>query len=373
MKKTIGAKIKSAFDVVNGLMVVIAITGVIALLAVRYYSDHAMNVGMRLNAIGLEIQENNLLARRYEKDFLLNIKALGVTKAKEQHASKVAPAIARVKELAGEGARIATSPEDREKLLAMPPVADTYLTGFQDVVAAIERRGHVDSGAEGEFRTAAHEIEAMVKNQDKLEIALLTVRRSEKDYLLRGDESYINSTMDNVQKFKDTLRQTSLSESGKASAGKAADAYWAAFKVLVEADRAVAQKTAIYKDATHQLETVSDQVAKAGVEQSQASLASAATATWVSIVLMGVLSLGAIAAGRRYATHISGHITRPVTHLTDVAQRVSLGDLSLDVEQTCDDEIGELEESLGRLVAAVKYYQYQKQDADARSGEEVLS
>ena len=38
--------------------------------------------------------------------------------------------------------------------------------------------------------------------------------------------------------------------------------------------------------------------------------------------------------------------------LTDVAERASLGDLSLNVAHTCDDEIGDLQDSLARLVTA---------------------
>ncbi|NMB77989.1 MAG: HAMP domain-containing protein [Methanomicrobiales archaeon] len=50
-------------------------------------------------------------------------------------------------------------------------------------------------------------------------------------------------------------------------------------------------------------------------------------------------------------------ITRPIKQLTEVANNVSLGDLSnTDVEVTSDDEIGELAGSFKRMVVSVKYY-----------------
>jgi hypothetical protein len=40
-----------------------------------------------------------------------------------------------------------------------------------------------------------------------------------------------------------------------------------------------------------------------------------------------------------------------------------MGDLSLPVKHTCEDEIGDLEDSLARLVAAVKFYQSESEEA----------
>jgi methyl-accepting chemotaxis protein len=363
MKRSIGGRIRSAFGVVNGLMIVVAATGIIALVAVRHNANKAMHVGARLNAIGLEIRANNLLAGTSEKDFLLNIKAEGVQNARGQYAGKVAVAVARIEELAAEGARIAMVSADHERLQAIPATAHAYASVFADVVAAIERRGFVDTGAEGEFRKAAHRIEQEVWNVDKLQIALLTLRRSEKDYLLRGDKTYIAATVDNVRKFKATLNAAPLSEAEKVSARESADAYEAAFLALVAEDQKVAAKTAIYAESTRRLETASDEVAKAGLKESQESLASASTTAWVSILLVTLLSLGAIGAGLWYGSHIAAHITGPVRRLTDVAGRVSMGDLSLKVEHTCDDEIGDLEDSLARLVTAVKFFQAESEEA----------
>jgi HAMP domain-containing protein len=50
-------------------------------------------------------------------------------------------------------------------------------------------------------------------------------------------------------------------------------------------------------------------------------------------------------------------ITRPIKKLTEVANNVSLGDLSdTEIDITSDDEIGELAGSFKRMVVSVKYY-----------------
>ena len=76
-----------------------------------------------------------------------------------------------------------------------------------------------------------------------------------------------------------------------------------------------------------------------------------------------MLSVGVIVAGTRYGSRISTDIIRPVKRLTDVAERVSLGDLAVKVEHTTDDEIGDLEDSLARLVTAVKFFKAESEEA----------
>ena len=151
MKLSIRDKIKSAFNVVNGLMVLVAITGMVALLAVVHTANQAVSVGARLNTIGLEIQTANLEAGRFAKEFLLNIKTKGVAKARQEHAAKVAPALARIGALCLEGARVAPAGPDRERFQTIQTVVPVYAQAFADVVAAKRERGFVDTGAEGDF------------------------------------------------------------------------------------------------------------------------------------------------------------------------------------------------------------------------------
>jgi HAMP domain-containing protein len=55
------------------------------------------------------------------------------------------------------------------------------------------------------------------------------------------------------------------------------------------------------------------------------------------------------------AFFLSRSITRPVTELRDVADKVSLGDLQVTVPKSSNDEIGDLAESFQRLVVSVRF------------------
>ena len=64
----------------------------------------------------------------------------------------------------------------------------------EDVSLLPRRRGlDHESGLQGEFREIVHGLEEQFKAVDdkQAEVLLLQIRRSEKDYLLRGSEKYI--------------------------------------------------------------------------------------------------------------------------------------------------------------------------------------
>ncbi len=47
-------------------------------------------------------------------------------------------------------------------------------------------------------------------------------------------------------------------------------------------------------------------------------------------------------------------ITRPVGHITEVANQISRGDMEVSIEVTSQDEIGDLAEAIGRMRASLK-------------------
>ncbi|MBM3131869.1 MAG: HAMP domain-containing protein [Chloroflexi bacterium] len=72
------------------------------------------------------------------------------------------------------------------------------------------------------------------------------------------------------------------------------------------------------------------------------------------LILIIVLVVVAIAAPV-VAFWMSRGITRPVAQLRDVAEKVSMGDMNVNVDVKSNDEIGDLADSFGRMVAAVRF------------------
>jgi methyl-accepting chemotaxis protein len=65
-------------------------------------------------------------------------------------------------------------------------------------------------------------------------------------------------------------------------------------------------------------------------------------------------------------------ILLPVDHLKDVAENVSMGNLSMNVRRFSNDEIGDLADSFSRMVTAVRFFQSEAEAANqSRAGEAV--
>ena len=343
LKPTIGNKLRGGFGAVLLLMLTVA--------AVGTYGVSSIRGSARLNTLGLSIQARNLEARVAEKDFRLQIKTLGVAEAKRQYIGPAMSALDELRRLAQLAA--ADAGPDRGGFESIVTDATLYATELGRVVAAFERRGHVDTGAEGDFREAVHAIESDIeaKRMDKAEIAMLSLRRSEKDYLLRGGDEYIELVHDKVKTLSGLI-----GTQARHASGSPADRYRMSFDALVEADREVAAREKICKAA-------SDRLAESARVESERSIARMRQASASAMTLVVAFSALALLAGFWSSKKLSTQILGPVNHLRDVAENVSLGNLDMAVRRYSEDEIGDLSDSFGRMVAAVKFFRMEAEEA----------
>lgn len=100
-------------------------------------------------------------------------------------------------------------------------------------------------------------------------------------------------------------------------------------------------------DLSNQLLTSAQEALQADfdarTDQARTDFATYGTAAGIGIVL----ALG-------LAVFISATITRPMTHLAEVADRMSLGELDVEIDVEGDNEIGQLAESLRRMQASLR-------------------
>jgi methyl-accepting chemotaxis protein len=100
-------------------------------------------------------------------------------------------------------------------------------------------------------------------------------------------------------------------------------------------------------DHSNQLLVSATEALKADFD-ARADSARADFSTYGSAGLIGIV----IALG--LAIFISATITRPMTHLAEVADRMSLGELDVDIDVEGDNEIGQLAESLRRMQSSLR-------------------
>ena len=89
----------------------------------------------------------------------------------------------------------------KEKAARIIRSLENYQKHFNELSALFIKKGFKDLGLEGDMRKAIHFVENYAKGTNKE--MLLTLRRHEKDFLLRKDPSYIEKFDKDHTKFKD--------------------------------------------------------------------------------------------------------------------------------------------------------------------------
>jgi methyl-accepting chemotaxis protein len=138
----------------------------------------------------------------------------------------------------------------------------------------------------------------------------------------------------------------------------------------VKAGAAAAEtKAAIdaYGDAAEELHESAEDGELAGRDASQSSLERIAITSKRTVNLVVIISLVAIIAGVLVSYKLARAILRPVQHLKDVAENVSMGNLDVSVRRYSDDEIGDLADSFSRMVTAVKFFRMEAELSQAEA------
>lgn len=123
------------------------------------------------------------------------------------------------------------------------------------------------SGSEVDYadvRAAAHAMEDPLKKLFVPDVKglLLMVRRGEKDYLLRGSESYVKKTHASVAKLLDAFKKSDASLEYVEAAEKVGQAYIRSFDALVAEDARIKETISSMRASVHAIEPLVERIAK---------------------------------------------------------------------------------------------------------------
>lgn len=320
---------------VGGFSAVIALTllvGAISLLsqdysrtAVESYfgtEDRIADLALKSNAVMLK-------ARRYEKDFLLNVRELGYYEAKSRYATLVQTQMADIRQNMAAIRKLTAGQDIKGETLKVEQAADRYSDGFMQVVALHGVIGRHDNGLEGRFRNTAHVIEAKVKQyrDERLMADLLTLRRGEKDFLLRGQERYVQAFVRGTEKFRADIALSRLSAAQKAELAGLVTGYRDLFDEYVRVKTRINTEKSAYLTEVHTIEPILERLY---VHSSQTNEMTRDRVRWLTRAagwIIIIASLGATLAGLMVAFLISRDIARSVRECMDFAGRIARGEL----------------------------------------------
>lgn len=244
----------------------------------------------------------------------------------------------------------ALQPAVKEKLLAELGV---YTRTFEPYADSVLRTGNPDGG-KGPFRDAAQRIEALLDahHVSNLEASVLALRRWEKDFLLRGDESYAQRVVETARSIRAQIAASTIADADKALLTSLLRDYQRSFLVLVS-------RRAIIADLIGEMDAAANRVVPliqqnvAQADQSMASRVTEITESSQASMRRGLIVVAAaIALATLLSVMIARTIVRPVRQMAGLLDDLAFGTPTGRVPTVAGgrDEINAMGESLNALM-----------------------
>ena len=204
----------------------------------------------------LSITKTNTLlleARRNEKDFLLRKDSKYIEKFK-QTLNKSDTELNHINDLL-----ISINASDANKLLLekVSKGFQAYKNSFINVTDTETQLGlNEKSGLQGKLRSSVHKVEKQINqlNNPALLNSMLTLRRHEKDFILRKNNKYINRLDKEITYFNSLLRKTKINTKVKVSIAKNISNYQEAFHEFTNKTNQSARDINAYQSVIHDIE-----------------------------------------------------------------------------------------------------------------------
>jgi methyl-accepting chemotaxis protein len=303
----------------------------------------AQQTAMEGAHLGEAIKYDFLNARRNEKDFLIRLdEKYALAHAKTGEAVK-----SNLDGLRGHH-------DEAEVLRMVDEVAagyQSYAKQFGVVVALWKEAGLTDKdGLRGKLRDSVHQVETKLKDAGDLTLAnlMLTMRRHEKDFLLREDPKYVEDLGKRREEFARALESSSLSD--KAAVAALMDSYVADFNkvasIVLGLKEANKKLSDIYAATEPQLEKLIED----GEEDYATALAEARSITTGAFrtMMTAMIVVAVVVVG--LAMLIGRGIAGPIGRMTEAMGRLAEGDLAVQVPGR------EMSNEIGRMAAAVQVF-----------------
>lgn len=262
------------------------------------------------------IEVSLLNARQSEKDFLLQHKKSDAqTTLNKIHSTQKIIALLTDRNPASEN----TAQQIHQYL-------KQYLEHFQQVVESWEKKGlDENSGLQGSFRNAVHALEAMADSlqDDKIYLEILQLRRREKDYLLRGDQQYVEYTASIIQGIETRVNSSHFSTADKTQFLTLLKNYQRDFMALVEQNKHIIDVVKkMESSAIHVSQLISKNVISSNKDMAQKS-DEIKHSSLERVTYMWWLALLASLSGALLAIGITSKIVKPLRKMSILLEELT--------------------------------------------------
>ncbi len=326
---------------------------VVAAIYMRGQAQQAAAIGFQQAINTLALTDVKVVSeignvRRIEKNFLLRNDA-GLIKAHERSSAIVDAQLTKLEtESFAAGVAEVTSliPGVRKALAA-------YQSAFAGLATSKVKYGLNDTiGLRGTMRASVHAVEETLKGGENLRlmVAMLMMRRHEKDFLLRGDPAFGEQMKARAAEFRTILAASELGDGKKQEVQKNLEAYQRDFATLLEEYSVSAKALSNVMSARAAIEAESvrlntainkvDKAAQVEYERSRTEINRAFQITLlVAIIVVTITSL-----------LIGLSVSRPIARLAVAMGKLADGQYDTEMPgRGRADEIGEMAQALERF------------------------
>lgn len=339
----IGLRGQMALLGISGVLV----TGTLCAAALNYASlvQREANDSSRFKDHVASLSQSFLESRQITSDFLRKPSEMAITKHAKSHEVQLA-------DLSQVEAFVSALPDDdpRKEATALRSVINLYATRFRNVVSAQRNLGfNEDDGFQGKLRKAVHAIEqrlAAELNQPRLTILMLTMRRHEKDFILRGEDKDGDRLADREAEFETALAQASLPAEMKSQLLELIRAYKSSFMSFMVTQQALSDQA---DDLGQIYDRISPALAKIMAAADMHSRAAEMQAEQIQRKLIWLIGLATLLVGL-LALLFGRRLAKTVASMTAAMRQI--GDGRVDVVLP---GLGRKDE-LGEMAAAVEMF-----------------
>lgn len=324
---------------------IITITSIIAMTALKIYSDNSQSQLYQAHQSISDIQSGMLMLRRNEKDFLARKNLKYVDKFEHNYAGLI-------QEVDRLYIHLNSTQIDGSIPLQLKNVFKNYNDAFTKLVDIQKKQGlHEKDGLYGSLRAAVHNVESIVKEikDDTLMKDMLMLRRREKDFMLRWNMKYLEKFNNDIQVMELNLANSAYPTDTKDRINTLLSSYAAQFRQFVKLSQSKGLSSdegilGEMRSVIHQTETIlektRDDITPA-IKQSLDSSKSVYLALAISLVILFIfISLSIIKS-----------ITAPLGKLQKLMTEVKdKHDLSLRIDDLGQNEIAEISKSFNEMM-----------------------
>lgn len=236
----------------------------------------------------------------------------------------------------------------RKSALAKPvELFAAHSTHFSEVAKLRSQIGaKPEDGLQGSLRTSVHAIEEKVKQvgNQALIIHTLTLRRHEKDFMLRREDKYIKLLEATAEAMLKDIEKSSLDKATKQDMTAKLASYQDDFKQLAEAQLTVSRLIdAELAPREQEIAKVIGETVASEKQTMNENATAAEQAIGFAESMVVILGIGATVLGAFFALLIARSIVGPVREMTAVMRRLAGGERQIEIPATENkDEIGDM-------------------------------